>query len=261
MTDETNHPMGQEPTLHAETAASDSWQPTDYSIDPDDQHIADQIDAMDPFSYPSTVTVKGAVRISAPKLDALTGPMRDKAREKLANIPIAERAEAESKVVMEVLQENRQRLKVATGLPADALPVHKEALDISREVRALNQEFMANVQWLDQVEWESEIDPVTGENRPKAVPIHGPAARHAREVRQAEILHHLRQLVDEDGNHGPEAARRIAKARKESVELVKGRNAAKAESDEVRVRTDDAIREERIKKRVEVAVRNRRHEL
>lgn len=214
-----------------------------YDLSPDDQHIADAITGLDPFAaIKSGARAGDGFAVTAlPPLSALSPSLRAEVEQRLQGTPAARHAEAEADAIAAVLAANSRSVRPLLGNGEGSTAYHNELVDLAREYRDGVQEWnrisadMATVARYD-----------TSPDGPIPIYAMGQAATRAAVSRLAELDHRLGLLMDADGNHGPEATRRLAKALAESVEAKKARTAEIEEMREAEALADKMVRDERI---------------
>jgi hypothetical protein len=115
----------------------------DYSIAPQERHIADAIAAKDPLYDVPGPGVDYSGSLQAPPrwhLSMLPPHLADPVREQLDALPEHRRADAEHHLVHQALEENSLRVRVAVGLGPDADPFWHEKFDVAREEMTLSDE-------------------------------------------------------------------------------------------------------------------------
>lgn len=217
---------------------------------PEDQHYVDRILAMDHIKdVPGRSVFPEGRTLSPATVEALPPEMRTDVLAQLQGLDPATRAAKEPKLVDAAIQKALPAIRLATGLGDDAFPYHREMLAIAREVRDLDREFMRNFHELAEVRsYGVELDPETGQQRPKQIlAVQGPR-RLGLENRQQDLLRQLRML-DGGGGTAIEAKRRLAEAMGETVTMLKERDRQVAEDKEAKSRAVELAREERINRK------------
>lgn len=221
-----------------------------YDIDPADQHIADQILAMDPLrDLPSPHRGLEFAKPPEMVLTALPPDMRETVEKKLAIVPASKRAESEREFVRAALEERSREVRAISGVGDGALPLHAKMSEQAIEVRHLARRFNDISAQLDEVDRVEMRPGPNGERVPVTVFAAEGATRDRLMREQDEINRHIKSI------YGFEGARQLQKALKESIELVKARNAALAEDDEVRRGAEEKVRRDRIEKRIAIRAR------
>ena len=262
MSEHTQVTHGSADMAQPQTAASDTWQPTDYSVSSEDQPLADEIRGMDALSLPSSGSIKGAVQFGSLKASSLPPALQAEVAEEIATYPDHRRDSVEGEAVQTVLNRHRASIRARAGLSADALPYHHEMMEIATDYRALAAEFDRNAQRLDDIhEFTKEVDPETGEVKSVAQFRLSGRARDMLFVRQDELNHQMRLLMSPEGEHGPEAKRRLAAAMQDSIAKLKAQRGELEEHREAQRRADEIAREERINAKAQAFAKGKRNQL
>ena len=253
-----NNQAGLEP-VDMPVDGSTNWTPPSYDIPEEDRAIADEILAMDALALPGPGTIKGEIKIGPLKATALPPSLRSSVERQLADMRPDMRAEAEPRLVREAIEGERPRLRMQSGLGPDALPHHREQAEIAREFADAAAEFNRNTELLAAVDhYDVGIDPETGHPKPQEVLRVTGNRRKALIAQQEQLSYRMSLLSADDGEHGPEARRRLAKALRESVEIKKARDARFAEEADAKRMAADILREERVKARAEAIAKHQR---
>lgn len=221
-----------------------------YEIAAEDQHYADSILQIDQIEdVPGVAVVPEGLKLSAPTLEALAPADRAAVRASMqqARLTPAQQAARESEFVEAHLRAQLPRIRVKTGLGAEALPYHRTACHMAREysdIRAERARFEAELN--EVVRHDTQIDAQTGE--PRAVPvlaIQG-TRRDAYSAHMADLDRRARLLFNADGTPGIEGSKRLRQSLAESVGILKQRDEAAADNAEAKRRAAELVREERI---------------
>lgn len=252
----------------ADTSGSALPAAPDYSIDPADQALADQISNFDIMSdVPSPHTVKGNPRITAPENLSvrMLPPEAQKAiREKLARVPQHMQQKREHELVYAHLTENSRQTRIKSGPGEGANAFQKERFLIAGERDQAQKEILRLAEQLAQVrQWEpvfdengeAVIDPQTGQQKIEAINAVQGDQRAGMERRIAELEHKV-TLLD-----GPEGDLRERKALYAAVQEAKSRQAQIDEEREARELGDTLARDERIRRRAEARAKAQRNAL
>lgn len=253
----TNDTPSVEP-LGVDTAASDSFTVTDYTIAPEDQPIADAILNMDFVSdVPGPVSLDGGT-LKVPdtlQVSMLPPDLQEQVKTELAKLPAHSRAEAEPTLVYAALRHNSMKVRIAGGVGAGATPFHREQASIEREIGDLNRQFVDISRKLAETRYiEVVTDPVTGATRrieTNELAVQG-NSRKALETEQANLDYRLKQLEGQEGD------RRLKRALAESVAQHKALLAQREEAAEIDRRADEIARTERIEAAAKAKARFRR---
>lgn len=250
-------------TVHVSATGSPSR--SSNAIDPEHQHHADAILAMDPLAVPNTHEMpNGWAANLTMRATALPPEMQREVTNKLAalgDLSPEERQAKEAEFTAAAVRSQRTSLMVKIGVGKDATPYHRELLDIVREVEDNYRQIDALQAELDRVaRYDTEADPVTGE--PKPVPVHAVTGERKRAyTAQQEDLHRrIRLLMNPDGTPGIEGARRAKEALAESVAARVELERQVTEEAEAKVLATKNARDERIRKRADSIVRLNRND-
>ena len=220
----------------------------DYAIDTADQHIADQILALDPvFDMPGTFKATGDVHRLLPelKLTGLPPHVADPIKAQLANMPEANRAAKEKELVEGAYYglALASRVKSGPGALSDGATIyHQEFFEVAQDAQRLNDEFFDLTMKLAEVDHvKHSADPRTGAPVQTVVNKVDGERRRGMEVRLAQVQLHIKALE-------AETPRRLAKALKETVEKRKEHSQALEDHAEVERRAVEIEREDRIDK-------------
>lgn len=211
-----------EPQLTAEvTATGTAPRPTNL-IDPEHQHHADAVLAMDPMEVPRPYTIpEGWAANLTLRATALPPEMQRAVTAKMAalgNLTPEQWSAKEAEFTADVIRSQRARLIVQGGVGPDATPYHRERASIAREVSDLVRQYDALQADLEHiVRYDTETDPITGE--PKPVPVFAITGQRAKAYgeQQRDLERRIRLLVADDGTDGIEGRRRVQEALAESV--------------------------------------------
>jgi len=232
----------------------------DYSIDPADQSLADEIANFDPLrdtSGPVSVTgdVKVPTNIPATALPPhLSGPIVAA----MNAAPVEARAAIERRMVGEALREHSLGLRVTGGAGPNANVYQREFFAVARDRQALDREAFDLEARLAEVDhWRPEFDaagsPVidarTGQQKVKAVDKVQGHARKQLEARRAEIERAVKAL------EGAEGQRRLQKALRDAVATEKAQRQQVAEYQMAERRAAEIVTEERVAKMAEAKAR------
>lgn len=223
------------------------------TIDPADQHYADQVKALHPiWDTPGIVNVPKGRTFARPGLEALDPVMRKEVRTRMAGLSPEQAAASEADFVEAALKAKIPELRMVTGLGDDALPYQREMVSIARDMRDIEREFMRLSEELDEVRsYGVEFDPETGKNRPKEVLAVQGQRRRAMEDQRRELMSRLAML--NEGGH--EAQRRLAQALGESVAILKERDRQAAEERDARALGAEKARKARVEAKAELYAR------
>lgn len=222
MTNTTNTPADDSNALSATVTTTGIASPTSYAIDPEHQHHADAIRAMDPMQVPMPFEIPDGFAASLTlKPTALPPVMQNEIAAKLAALgPLspAVREAKQAELTVAAVRSQRSRLITKIGVGKDATPYHREMAGIAREVSDLHDEHTRLENELAHVvRHDTVIDPATGE--PKAVPVYAVMGTRARAYveRQRDLERQIRLLAGEGDGLGIEGQRRVSRAMHESV--------------------------------------------
>ena len=189
------------------------------------------------------------------KIEALPPEMQSELYRQLElrpNMPPAERAKLESKLVEEAVRQKLPGIRAMAGVRSDATPYHKEAAEIAGQVQQL-QRLRADLQTAvdDIAELRKGEDPQTGEL--VAIPVYrlGEARRQAYTGQIADLTRQMSLLVMEDGSYGIEGAKRMRRALAVSAAQMKRAHEQCEDEAEAQKRAASQIREARINERAE----------
>lgn len=226
-------------------------------ITPDLVPYVQKVLAIDPISgVPGNVKDDASTRPPLNlKIDSLPPEMRSEVYRQLElrpNMPPAERAQLESKLVAEAVRGKLGSVRAMTGLRSDALPYFKEAAEIAGQVNDLRRKRDDLQAAVDEIaELKKGTDPVTGEL--VAVPVY----RLSEQTRQgfrsqiADIDRNIGYLVNPDGSQGVEAQRRMREALAKSAAQLQRAEQLRADEAEAQKRAAEKAREDRISQRAE----------
>ena len=253
-----------EPQLTAEvTATGTAPRPTNI-IDPEHQHHADAILAMDPLEVPRPYTIpEGWAANLTLRATALPPEMQRVVTAKVAalgTLTPEQRTAKEAEFTADVIRSQRARLIVKGGVGADATPYHRERASIAREVSDLLRQYDALQADLEHiVRYDTETDPITGE--PKPVPVYAVIGQRAKAYveQQHDLERRIRLLVADDGTDGIEGRWRVQEALAESVKARVELERQLWEDAEAKRLAETINREDRIKKRAESLARLNRN--
>ncbi len=125
-------------------------------------------------------------------------------------------------------------------------------LSIAKEYEALQREQRHLMDQVAEIEgYEVRTDPETGDKMTVPIPVVSPQQERWMMNRIDEVTYHQSLLMDSEGNHGPEAQRRLQKALAESVELRKRVLEQAADNAEIKRRAAEMTREKRINAQAE----------
>lgn len=249
MTDETMTGAGN---------TASEFTPRSYDVAPEDEHIASAILAESPLDTPGSGEVIGAVKFPAHiPLSSLPPELQEKVREKTRGALPDRAEEIERRAVMEVMQRHALSARIKTGLHENANGRLKEMATIAGEYRQLGQEWdrvtkqMTEVVRYDVVRNQDGSVKLKADGTPEQVAVYAMSAAEqvAAGQRLDQINYAMNLLMSEDGEHGPEGARRLQKALFEEVEKRKALAAKVAEDQEAWARAADINREARINER------------
>lgn len=206
------------------TESSSNWTPPEYTIDPSDQHIADEILSMDPITdVQGPVSVTGDVKFPEPTLSALPPAMRDRIEAQLVMVPASQSEATTKELINKELRSNSAYVRSKGGVHPSSTPYHQEYASIARDFGEAAAEFnRISDRLVEVLRFDSVWDEEKGESVP--VPVYAVSSAEQRKAlvnRQAELNHRIKQLQNEDGSLGPEAQRRMQKALYDSVALRK----------------------------------------
>ena len=238
-------------SLQVSADAGEAFAVPTYDVAPEDKHIADAILALDPLTaVPSPFSGFQNVKPPEMKLSALPKEMRESVEKELAWLPLADRDEAEPRLVRAALEKNSREVRANAGVGEGALPFHQRAAELAADHRQLGRQFDSISAQLTEVSHhETRVNPATGQREPVPVLAVQGSARVGL-VREMERVAYNMKLLE-----GIEGQRQMQKALLESVELVKQRNAQLAEEAEVQARADRLVRESRLDRRAAVRAR------
>ena len=253
MTDTSSPAAGGDETMRAVVTNYGHLSPSSEGVPDDLQPFAKQVLGMDPLrDVPSSVVDNTGVRPMKLEANALPADMRNEVLDKLHRIPREMRDGAEGRLVREVLTANRAQTRLKTGLSHDALPYHKEQVDIARQVQELTRkrdwfsEQVARVRGFETVE-----DPETGELSSVEVPLYSSPKRAGYQDQIVDLDRQIRLLANADGSYGIEGQRRMRTALIESAGMLQKIEAQRSEEAEARHRAVEINREQRIQRRAE----------
>lgn len=266
----TNDSVSAAPQEHQPRTAdtSGSTLPTgpDYSIAPEDQHIADRLMNFDVVSdVPSPNTVKGSPRMTLPdklSVKMLSPDARAEIEAKLKDVPLHQVESREDALVREHLMRNAAQVRMKAGAGEGANPFQRERLLIAGERDQANREIirlmgeLAEVsRWepiFDEISGEKVIDPKTGQQELKPVYRVDGQRRVGMERRVDELSHKI-TLLD-----GPEGDLRERKALHAAVQAKKALKAQIEEERDARELGDKIARDERVRRRAEARAKAQR---
>lgn len=256
MTDTTTPASGSEPLRAVVENYGTAPRKPDV-ITPELEPWAQKVLAIDPIrGVPGNVrddtTKRPAMKL---KIDALPPEMRSELYRQLElrpNMPPAERAQLESKLVEEAVYGKLGSIRAMAGVRSDASPYHKEMAEIAGQVTQL-QRRRADLQAAvdDIAELRKGEDPQTGEL--VAVPVYrmGEERRQAYTAQIADLTRQMSLLIKEDGSYGIEGAKRMREALAASAAQMKRAHEQREDEAEAQRRAATQIREARINERAE----------
>lgn len=247
-------------------SASGDFKYDDYTIDPADQGLADEIVAnFDAARVPGPVKLYGdPIKIDRVRATALPPHLRDPIQAAMSAAAPDRRDAIEQQMVTEALQGVAIDVRKRSGLGSDATPYERERFAVAHDIDKLEAEELAIRSELAAVDhWKPEfddrghpvIDPATGQQRVKAYDKVQGDARAAKEGRLREIENALKSIELIEG------PRRVAKALKDTIAANKRITEAFAENAEAEKMAQDILRDERIKQRAEGLAKSRRSAL
>lgn len=252
--------------LIPDTTGSD-YTPPSYDLTPEEADAVAGIEDFDPINdIPSPVKLTGGGFKMPERLTASILPpdKAEQVRAQLAAVPEHRREDVEQGLVYEALRQIGIDVRVK-GTPDPSLePYHREALLIEKEVRELDAEAHRIYQQLAEVaRWKPVYnpdgsyakDPETGQQRFEAVEAVQGERRRALEARLRELEYRASLL------NGPEGARRIARAVKETAQLRLAAQEAAADRAEAEALARKIVRDERVRERAEALAKRMRTEL
>lgn len=233
---------------------SSTFVPADYTVDPADQHIVDQIKSLDMLTeVPGSSTVVGAVKIPEPKLSTLPPAMRETIEAQLAMVPASQRDSTEKELITKALRQNASNARALGGVSSGALPYYTEMATVAREVRTAEAEFDKITEQLATVlRYDNSWDDKKQESVPVPVYAFEGSSRAALINRQAELNYRIKLLANDDGTLGIEGRRRVEKAMVESVAMLKAREEQLADMKAVDARAQELAREARIERQANI---------
>lgn len=247
--------------LEAETRST--YTPPNYDIDPEDKELADSILSMDPFrEVASPVSYPSELKLSGLKITALPPEMQKSVSAELQGLPFDQRAGKESELVARAIHSVRGRTRQLTGNGPNTLPYHSEQLTIANEYRDAQQEADRIFNELAEVSHHDTVyNQATGKQ--EAVPVFAIQGnrRVAMEDRLKELHYKSGLLMDAEGKHGIEAQRRLAKALRESVGVLKRQQQDAYELAEAKRRAAANEQERRINEKADQFARHSRNEV
>lgn len=262
MTDTTSPTSGSEPLRAVVENYGNAPRKPDV-ITPELEPWAQKVLAIDPVrGVPGNVRDETSKRPAMNlKIDSLPPEMRPELYRQLElrpNMPPAERAQLESKLVEEAVRSKLPGIRAMTGVRSDALPYHREMAEIAGQVNHL-QRLRADLQAAvdDIADLRKGEDPQTGEL--VAIPVYrmGEARRQAYEVQIADLTRQMSLLVKEDGSYGIEGAKRMRQALAVSAAQLKRAHEQREDEAEAQKRAANQIREARINERAELLAKMR----
>lgn len=245
--------------LEAETRST--YTPPSYDIAPEDRELAESILAMNINQTPTPVSFPSELKLSM-KATALPPELRQKVEAELGGIPFDQRAGKEAELVANAIRSVRAKTRLLIGNGPDALPYHNEQLTIAREYDEAQREADRIFEELAEVSHHDTVfNEATGKQ--EAVPVFAVQGgrRRAMEARIQELSYKSSLLADADGNDGPEAKRRLAKALQESVGVLKKQRQDAYEMAEAKRRAVANEQERRINERADQFARLSRNEV
>ncbi|MCZ8136251.1 MAG: hypothetical protein O9266_08095 [Porphyrobacter sp.] len=176
--------------------------------------------------------------------------------ERMPKMPPEDRAKYEGKLVAEVIQQQKGRIRGLAGVGPDALPFHRAQAQIAMDVRTLQEKRATYQTAVDDIaELRKANDPVTGELVAEPVYRLDPTKRANFQNAIADIDRQIRLLVDDEGKPGIEGKKRMDKALIESAQLLRQRNEQQAEEAEARQLAEQRLRTARIEARADTLTR------
>lgn len=232
-------------------------------ITPDLVPYAEKVLAIDPIGgVPGNVKDDASTRPALNlKIDSLPPEMRSEVHRQLElrpNMPPAERAQLESKLVAEAIRGKLDSVRAMTGVRSDAPPYHKEAAEIAGQVNDLRRKRDDLQAAVDEIaELKKGTDPVTGEL--VAVPTYrmSEGRRQAYRNQIVDLNRNIRLLVNADGSYGIEGAKRMREALAVSAAQLKRAEEVRADEAEAQRRADHKLREASIEARAEALAKMR----
>lgn len=223
---------------------------------------ARQVLAMDPVrDVPGNVQDDTSYRPMLLKIDSLAPEMRSEVHRQLElrpNMPPAERAKLESKLVEEAVRSKLGAVRAMTGVGPGALPYHAEMAGIAAQVSDLTRKRNLLQAEIDEIaSLEKGTDPVTGELVANPVFKLPEQRRQAYAQQVAEIDRNIGYLVNPDGSYGPEGQHRMRKALAQSAVQLKRAHDLRAIEAEAQKRAADKVREATIEARAEAIAKMR----
>lgn len=220
----------------------------DFTIDPEDQHLADEITNFDPVhDVAGPVRVKGFIRpIDEVPLSALPPHLAEPVRQRLANTPDHMRADEERRLIGDVLLANSLELRIRAGAGEGANEFQREFFSILKDRGDEVIKADAIDKKLEEIAgYDNRVDPATGKSSP--VPVMRYQGRE-RDALERQLAFHRKNVELLEGER---RVSRLRPALKRAVEDRKRSDAAEAERAEVKRRAEDTIREERINRQAE----------
>ncbi len=232
-------------------------------VTPELAPYAEQVLKMDPVrDVPGNIQLGQAERPAMTlKLEALSPDMQAEVRRKMElrpNMPAAERAKLESRLVEEVVRGKLGAVRAQTGLGPDATPYHREAAEIAGQVAQLQRQRTILQEAMDDIaDVKPATDPDTGELVAEPIYRHSEQRRQAYALQIADIDRNIHLLVDEKGGYGVEGQRRMREALAASAIQLKRAEELRTIEAEARKRADAQALEARIAQRTEQLSRMR----
>lgn len=260
--DNTDAPNDSGLSAEIMSIGSEARKPID--ILPEHQHHADAVLAMDPSEVPMPYSIPEGWGMNLKlRIEALPEDMQRDVNARLralGEMSPEDRSAREQQFCADAIRANRSKLITQIGVGADALPYHREAAAIAREVSSLIREHEGLFQTLEgSVRYETQTDPLTGEKVPVETYGLSPGRVRGIQMQQADIGRRIRLLVNEDGSHGIEGARRMREALAESVAVRVELERQITEEAEAKRRAEEINREKRINARAESLASLRRN--
>lgn len=196
-------------------------------ITPDLLPYAEKVLAIDPITgVPGNVSTGQVERPAMTiKLEALSPDDQAEVRRQIElrpNMPPAERAQLESRLVAELVRGKLGAVRAQTGLGPDALPYHREAAEIAGQVAQLQRQRNQLQEAMDDIaDVKPATDPATGEMVAEPVYRFSEERREAYAKQITDIDRNIRLLMNEKGEYGVEAKRRMREALAASAKQLK----------------------------------------
>ncbi|MEL6704324.1 MAG: hypothetical protein AAFP15_08570 [Bacteroidota bacterium] len=197
------------------------------------------------------------------KVEALPPQLQSEARERLyamGNLGEKRAADAEAKVVSEIITSKLGSIRALTGVHPSSLPYHKEQAEIAAEVLALQQKRQGYIDGIEKViDVRKATDPETGEVTAEPVYWLSQGTREKWNEQVDELDRRIRLLVNDDGTHGLEGSKRLDQALKESAALLHKRETEKREEAQAHALAEEMVSKERVAQRAEVLASMKRN--